>query len=472
MSLNMGMVMGSGRGATPSWVLRTAAGLAADWDADIANERYWFDGAVSFAFADFLTAIGGTFARSGSNATFVGSNKLIQITSGSNVPRLGFSPDTGVALGLLIEDTRKNEVIQSEDFGTTWSEVGTAVVSTNTDVSPDGNTTADTLTDNDAGSAEHVEQTITGISNSDEYGISWFVKKDAVAASTRFPMIQVKFTVGTATTMGLGLDTSDGTVATAVQAGSGTVVDSGVDDWGDYWRAWFVAANDASGNTSMQILCYPSFGANADKVTASDAATGSIVPWGVQAEQMASGLGNNISSYIPTTTVAVTRAGESCVTTFADTPDIPWKGWNTLAGTIYIEGTPFVEDNNNNHIYFTIQDAGNDTNEAILLQTTSGGNVQMKVTVASASVASITAVAGLAVHTLFKAAYSWKADDFELNANGTAATPDTGGALPVVTRAFIGGHSFAQNTSFGHTGRAAYFDTDLSAADLDTVATL
>ena len=57
-----------------------------------------------------------TFSRA-STGTFVGSNGLIQ-TAASGVPRFDHNPATGESLGLLIEEARTNELLNSDALST------------------------------------------------------------------------------------------------------------------------------------------------------------------------------------------------------------------------------------------------------------------------------------------------------------------------------------------------------------------
>ena len=86
-----------------------------------------------------------TFSR-GSIGTRVNRNRLIE-TVAANVPRFDYDPISGECKGLLIEESRSNSLLRSEDFTTTWSP-SAASISSNVITAPDGNTTADKLVEN------------------------------------------------------------------------------------------------------------------------------------------------------------------------------------------------------------------------------------------------------------------------------------------------------------------------------------
>ena len=84
-----------------------------------------------------------TFTRP-STGTFVGSNGLIQ-TAASGVPRFDHNPATGESLGLLVEEARTNLALNSEALNVWGNNGGAITVSANSQIAPNGSTTADVL---------------------------------------------------------------------------------------------------------------------------------------------------------------------------------------------------------------------------------------------------------------------------------------------------------------------------------------
>src|SRR5262245_33408492 len=70
----------------------------------------------------------------------------------------------------------ENYLLQSEVFGTTWT-TSNASVTTNSLRAPDGNTTADTLTDADGSNAGYVTQAVTVPNNSDTWTLSVYLRQ-------------------------------------------------------------------------------------------------------------------------------------------------------------------------------------------------------------------------------------------------------------------------------------------------------
>lgn len=113
-----------------------------------------------------------TVTRALNTATRINSSGLV-VGVNADLPRFDYDPITKVCKGLLIEETRSNIQLQSEDFATTWSPSGINV-STNSTIAPDGNLTADTLT---ATASPGNIAYLQAVTNGATYTFSLFVKK-------------------------------------------------------------------------------------------------------------------------------------------------------------------------------------------------------------------------------------------------------------------------------------------------------
>ncbi|OIN85804.1 MAG: hypothetical protein AUJ12_07635 [Alphaproteobacteria bacterium CG1_02_46_17] len=87
--------------------------LGMDFIAD-ADGRYTLNGAVYNDLPSFLTATGGTFSRA-SIGTYYDAAGVLQ-TAASGVPRFDHDPVTNAAKGILIEEARTNEIVNSTDL--------------------------------------------------------------------------------------------------------------------------------------------------------------------------------------------------------------------------------------------------------------------------------------------------------------------------------------------------------------------
>ena len=383
------------------------------------------------------------------------------------LPRLGyhvFENSSWVDKGLGVWSATTNEVHQSEDFGTTWTETGTSVVSTNTTAAPDGNTTADTLTDDNASGLEFITSNAATSANSETWTFSLFVLQDAVAPSTRFPVIVVSFAGGTATSVNLGINTVDGSTETVV-SGTGTVIGSGSEDiGGTYWRCWVTFKNNATGNTSVTGVIAPARGANADLVTGSDAATGSIVAWGAMLHE------DDIPMpYIATTTAAVAVSADihtQLISTVA--------GFSQSAMSVYADFYIARLQSTGLRTIIDIADSDSSDKVALTIQSGGGGNdLEWASTHSSDTDGSVVNSNAITADTSFKSISMAADDDFNSTLDGATVGNDNSAAFPLATNLVTVryGSNSAGNYQNGILGRSTIYNTRLSDATGQNIAT-
>lgn len=352
-----------------------------------------------------------TITRAGNANAWDSAGLLTLVTT--NNPRYAHDPaDSNARLGLRLEGQVEELVLQTEDFATTWNENGTDVISTNTTVAPDGETTADTITDNNGVGFESVNQNISGRANDETVTFSALVLKDAVVKTTRYAGFRLWFNGGTLTEADLGFDTSTGEAVAEVISGTGTLIGSGIEDLGLFWRPWLSFKNNATGNGTLLTYLTPAQGNNADLTTDGFFATGSIVIWGSNLT-----LGG-LSSYIPATTIPVTRAPDVISSTITSILGAA----NTIAvsaRTGYGTGVVLqIDDGTENERYRVERNASNEIHVIV----TDGG-----VDVADLDLGAV------ADNTDFKVVARLAVNDFAASLDGAAVVTDTGGALPTVT---------------------------------------
>lgn len=213
-----------------------------------------------------------TFSRASSRTFFDGVTQtdLATVTTGNPaLEAFGFLENTSQG-GIFIGKPIKNQILQSQDAGTTWSTVGTGSVLTDTAVAPDGNTTADSivcLADGDG-----IAQATANTAASKEVANSVFVK---TAAGTLAGTLFIE-------------GSSGGTPGTVTKAFTATTT----------WQRVCLHADlgaGVTGNVNFRLEC--------------DAA-GTLLVWGMQTEYTQdAGTGNRsfldyCGSYVPTTTAA------------------------------------------------------------------------------------------------------------------------------------------------------------------------
>jgi len=262
-----------------------------------------------------------TYTRA-STATFVGSNGLIQ-TAASGVPRIDYDPTSLALLGYRHEGARTNLCKQSEDQTTTWGSFN-ATATANSIASPDGTTTADTITETATTTVQSRYMALTGLlSTGTNYTLSAFFK----AGTQQYGVLSMDFGASTIWIRGT-YDLNGGTSVSSAGAGGGTVVSIGMIAYPNGWYRCTLTGSLPSGigqemMVGMSDVSNPTT-TNQYGAVSYVGASKTIYVWGTQIEA-----GAYATSYIPTTTVSVTRA--------TDALSLPNTGFNlsTSEGTLY-----------------------------------------------------------------------------------------------------------------------------------------
>jgi hypothetical protein len=229
-----------------------------------------------------------TFSRA-STGTFVGSNGLIQAAA-SGVPRFDYDPATGESLGLLIEDARTNLMTWSEQISNAaWEKSGDVTVIANDGISPDGNTTANKIIIQSGGTTGRVLRRGLGTNgNCSLYvkaaGFDYLGGEANTAPNNGFPNFCVNLITGQCSS-------NDGAFVVSAQ------------NVGNGW--WRVVLTANFGSNALFLAPRHNFSNGVNGVVGADGVKG-IYIWGVQLEA-----GPFPTSYIPTTSSAVTRAADS-----------------------------------------------------------------------------------------------------------------------------------------------------------------
>lgn len=176
----------------------------------------------------------------------------------------------------------RNQIPYSEDYGNAdWTK--TDVTLTSGQTSPKGDATAYIVNDASVNFGNLQKSGMTYTSATDVV-LSWYVKKDAIGRATRFPALRLSFgAAGASGRADLSFDTSTGESSASFVSGTGTttLVSSGVQNKGTWWRVYIIARNSSA--TTINAVLFPANGASATWV-ASATATGSVTAWGAQVE--------------------------------------------------------------------------------------------------------------------------------------------------------------------------------------------
>jgi hypothetical protein len=391
---------------------------------------------VSKTFSQIIT-----FTRA-STATFFNSAGVLT-SAAVDAPRFDYNPSTLAAQGLLIEEARTNLLLQSQDFATTWAAAGTspAVVTANTTTSLDGTVNADTVSGTGANS-DRVQQTVT-VAASTTYVISFFVK-NSTSVQSRFHVSNPN----SGTTNSETYITWSGSAITGF-INTGTTVGVAVAYPNNWWRVYFAFTTNASDAGTATVRFYPNS-------TGADATFKAVFLWGAQLEA-----GAFPTSYIPTTTTALTRAADvASVNTLS-----PW--YNASAGTIYAD---FAGRVSGTQPYITMLSNTGETER--IYQRYVSGQYQSIARVAGVDIASVyNSSEGSAVNAKIATAYD--SSQLATSTNGQAVTGLAVASLSSVpsglNKLWLG--SFTGSGSFAncYLRRVTYYPRALSAAELASI---
>jgi hypothetical protein len=356
------------------------------------------------------------FSRS-SSATRINSIGLVE-TLAANAIRQDYHSDpanTGRLRGWLLEESSTNTCLQSADFGTTWitstsTLTNATTVNTNTVKSPDGTTNADGVVASETGDNKIVavrQQGFTFTSGT-SYTVSVWAKKNV----HNFLEISNEDNDGAGRTYSQVFNLATG----ATGASGGTVDAASIEEYPNNWyRCQVSFTAGASTTTDVYFKSRPD-----DAVSNDYSVVGSsgMYLWGAQVEELA-----YATSYIPTTTVSVTRTAD--VAYIEDTEGM----WNWNVGTsIWVDATPLNTTETVTPIYH-YQDASNANYISLLsdasFKVTTGGNSQL------ASDPLDTGFTNTR-HEDFRNVFSLEANRLHMAQNGSlsSALPDTSITVP------------------------------------------
>lgn len=339
-----------------------------------------------------------TFSRA-SSATFVGSNGVLQ-TAVTNAPRFDHNPVTGESLGLLVEEQRANLLLRSEEFNDAiWFKNG-ATVSADQIASPIGSVTAGKLIES-AANGEHWAGRLSLGSPSAIYTCSIYAKAAERQSLSIF--------IDTSVTRRIAFfNLSDGTLG-FISPG----ITSSIQNIGNGWYRCFITLNAAEG--MINVVYTAAIGSS---IAYLGDGTSGIFIWGAQLEA-----GAFPTSYIPTTTAAVTRA--------ASLADLINSAIVNNIRSFYVEfrspavgtrGVVSLNDNTANE-RASLLTSGTDPKLVVV----DGGVTQADIDGGTVSANAVTRVA-----------VRIGANDFAICVNGGAVVTDSSGTLPTVDRIMLG----------------------------------
>ena len=395
------------------------------------------------------------------NATRVNASGLIESVA-SGIPRLDY-PIGGGCPALLVEPSGSNLVVQSQNWlASGWRSDATAnvttVSATTGTLDPLGTYTANAISPT-SGSTSHLKvgsDSAISFTSGTVYTASAFFKQ-GVGNAGRYIQIAWPATRFAANTFA-NFDLELGTVALV----TGSTVTAGIENYGNGWyrcRCTNTCISTGTGANGISIALIETSGATR-LPTFTGTTTDVLYGWGAQTET-----GSIATSYIPTTTAAVTRNAEVISVSGAVSGSI-----GQTEGTIYAE---FSVDFNNRDADILSLDGGS-TSNGFFMSIRSTSVVQLIVRTASAN-ALIFQRAGAYPTGVNKLAIAYKNGDFAISLNGTAAQTDSSTiTMPSVSinRAGLGQNRLYNLNQQLRILDAALYTTRLSNAELAALTSL
>lgn len=397
--------------------------------------------AIDFTTGSLDSRITFTRTTSGSNpATYVGSNGFIT-TATNNQPRFDYDSVTSVCKGLLIEESRENLLLQSENFSTTWSVFGGAVA-TQTETSPAGGASSFKFTEDSSTTNHLVSQQVSYASNN-TVTFSIYVKASGRSSLTidmsdnSTGQCSGTFDLTTAATT-----SSDGGSWSNVSA-KATLEKNG----------WVRCSLTATKNAGTSIICR--FGPS--PLFYAGNGTSGVFVYGAQLET-----GAFATSYIPTTTTSLTRNTDVVTMTGANFSD--W--FNASEGAFDCTFIPF---GNEDAPSVLVVDNGTAQNMMRLYTIPSATTTRLALNIRTNNVVQrddFIDTAGSALNVVTGASFAYKDAAFVGAKNGGAPEELPSGNVPTVDQLKIGRSAAAGSEISAWFQKIAYYPQRLTSREV------
>lgn len=370
--------------------------------APTATERVLPRMALNFTTASLDPRV--TVTRALNTATRINSSGLIEIVN-ANLPRFDYDPITLLPKGLLVEEQRTNLLAYSEALSNAvWTKANSSIVDNST-TAPDGNLTADTLVENTATSTHGVQSTASVAGT--PVVCSFFAKKKERS--------KVGFGGGGFNAQGFQAvwDLNNGTLFTNVGGRAS------IQALPNGWYRCSVAFTPSNTSGTLILLCDDA-GSN---TYTGDGCSGLYV-WGIQTEA-----GAFATSYIPTTTISLTRNAD--VVSMTGTNFSSW--YNASEGAFAAAATTLSPLGSTQRIFSASTGSYADSISA----STSGVDLYCQCFTAGGLQANMF-FAGGANNTVFNLTYAYKLNNAAAALKGGATTTDTSFTAPAPNQFGIG----------------------------------
>ena len=362
----------------------------------------------------------------------------------NSAPRFDHNPTTGESLGLLVEERRTNLLLRSEEFDdASWTKTNTSI-SSDSIAAPTGLQTGDTYTEGASGSPG-IFQVVTSLTASTVYTGSIYIKRGDNDWYRLLFVDNTAFTNGARAWINL----ATGAFSTVENIGTGTGVASSITPLANGWYRVSLSTAMGGANTAIRFQVNSA----ASNGSATRVFNSVAYLWGAQLEA-----GAFPTSYIPTTTAAVTRNAD-----VASITGSAFSGWYRQdEGTVFAEASPKVGAS------FVGFNDGTTSNRIRLAHTGTSAASAVNVTGGALQFSINSGAASFPLNTQGKAALAMKASDFALVGNTSSVVTSTG-LMPSMNQATIG--SSIGTTTFvnGTIRRLTYWPQRLANSTLQQI---
>jgi hypothetical protein len=370
-------------------------------------------------------------------------------------PRFDHDPVTLAAKGLLIEESRTNLLTYSSQFDNAAWIKDAGSVTANAATAPDGTVSADKLVENGAVTAHPFYQGPSVTNAATPYTASFYVK----AAERNYAAVQI-ITDSVSKRYCVVVDLATGVVTSTSSTGAPTSPSSSVSNAGNGW--WRIAVTATNGSGVVIALVAPSDSATptfASSVPSySGDGTSGIYAWGAQCEEAAFA-----TSYIPTTSAAVTRAAETASMTGTN-----FSGWySQTEGTFVAEAATMALSAVAYRMFLNTAGAVGESFYLGLHPATLFISVMTDDSVPQTNLYGGTPVAG----EFKKVATAYKLNDFGMSIAGGAAITGSSGTIATMTYLAIGNLADASMPLNGWIKSLVYHASRKTNAELVTLTT-
>lgn len=382
-----------------------------------------------------------TFTRA-TTATYFDQLGVLQ-TAQANEPRFDYNPSTLAPLGLLIEEARTNLLLQSQTFQTTWTPIRTTI-SADAAVAPDSTLTGDKFIATSVAGSHLISQTISVTAQA--YTLTCFAK----AGEYNFIQLNIPDPgAGGAGKVG-SFNLSTGTLGVVQDAGVTRTITSVGNGW---YRCSITYTVTGAGSSGVGFFV-TNTDVRAESFTGND--VNGIFIWGAQLEA-----GAFATSYIPTTTTALTRNAD--VASMTGTNFSSW--YNAAESTAIVDY--LITATRTSDLTFVRFDDGGSNNR---FQIGTGGSFTVynsfAITSGAAQGNNIASVSPLGQR---KVAFAIGTNSSVTAASGTVGTTDTSVTVPSGLNRLMIGRDDTSGYVNGWISRIAYYPTRLPNATLQAL---